>query len=111
MTRGMAIVAALLLVGISAGVGCALAAGSRGQGRVQSTRLLIKETERDLVRARMHTGEYPRQLAPAPLDAWGRPIVLDVPGRAGQPYQLTSYGADGVPGGTGRDADIVNWEI
>src|SRR3989338_6498517 len=37
------------------------------------------------------------------LDGWGRPYQYPLPG----PGQITSYGADGVAGGTGFDADIV----
>ena len=32
--------------------------------------------------------------------------VYLVPGRAGEPFEVLSYGADGEPGGTGEDADI-----
>jgi hypothetical protein len=37
-------------------------------------------------------------------DGWGRPIQWRV---EGDKVILTSYGLDGVPGGTGEDADIV----
>ena len=110
MTRGSVIAALVLLVAGSVGVGSAIAASARGSGQVQSTQLMIKETERDLVRSRMETGAYPTLLAPAPMDAWGRPLVLEVPADK-HPYRLTSYGADGEPGGKGRNADIINWEI
>ncbi len=43
-----------------------------------------------------------------PLDAWGRPFLYLVPGREGQPYEIISYGADGIPGGQGKDADLSN---
>ncbi len=41
------------------------------------------------------------------LDPWGRPFVLVVPGRKNADFDVVSYGADGYPGGTGEDADIV----
>jgi len=41
-----------------------------------------------------------------PPDAWGRPFIYLVPGRQGQPYEIISYGADGIPGGQGKDADL-----
>jgi hypothetical protein len=37
-------------------------------------------------------------------DGWGRPIRWRV---EGDEVTLTSYGRDGVPGGTGEDADMV----
>jgi len=36
---------------------------------------------------------------------WGRPYFYKCPGNTGD-YDLICYGADGVPGGTGKDADI-----
>ena len=48
-------------------------------------------------------GPYLRD-AVIPLDPWGRPYVyaLDRDG-----FTVTSYGADGVEGGTGEDTDIT----
>lgn len=40
-------------------------------------------------------------------DPWGRPFLYKSPGKT-KPYELTSYGADGVSGGEGENADIVN---
>lgn len=44
-----------------------------------------------------------------PLDPWGTAYVYKRPGDHGE-YDLLSYGKDGVPGGSGEDADIGNWE-
>jgi general secretion pathway protein G len=44
-----------------------------------------------------------------PTDPWGKPYVYRSPGEHG-PYDLLSYGADGVPGGDGDDRDITSWE-
>ncbi len=48
-------------------------------------------------------GGYIRDL---PADPWGRPYQFSVPGRSGQPFDIYSLGADGVPGGADNDADI-----
>ncbi|RME50697.1 MAG: type II secretion system protein GspG [Deltaproteobacteria bacterium] len=40
-----------------------------------------------------------------PLDPWGNPYVY-IAGSGGAPYDIISYGADGVEGGEGEDADI-----
>ena len=45
-----------------------------------------------------------------PKDPWGRDYVYICPGINGE-YDLLSYGANGVPGGEGKDADIKSWEI
>jgi len=47
--------------------------------------------------------------ADIPNDPWGRPYVYKYPGDHGDEPDIMSYGADGQPGGTGRNADIVSW--
>jgi general secretion pathway protein G len=44
-----------------------------------------------------------------PLDPWGKPYNYKSPGDHG-PYDIISYGADGVPGGEGDNRDITSWE-
>jgi general secretion pathway protein G len=44
-----------------------------------------------------------------PKDPWGEPYVYVSPGTHGA-YDISSYGADGVAGGEGEDADINSWE-
>jgi general secretion pathway protein G len=43
-----------------------------------------------------------------PLDPWGRSYSYKSPGEHGE-FDLLSYGADGKPGGTDENADIVSW--
>lgn len=43
-----------------------------------------------------------------PLDPWDQPYRYRYPGEHGD-YDLFSYGKDGREGGTGDNADIVNW--
>jgi len=45
-----------------------------------------------------------------PGDPWGNPYVYLSPGLNGD-YDLISYGADGVRGGEGFDADIESWNL
>ena len=44
-----------------------------------------------------------------PKDPWGNDYVYLSPGSHGE-YDLMSYGANGEPGGTGRNADITSWD-
>jgi general secretion pathway protein G len=44
-----------------------------------------------------------------PLDPWSKPYVYRSPGEHG-PYEIVSYGADGMPGGEGDNRDITSWE-
>ncbi|HTP66834.1 MAG TPA: type II secretion system major pseudopilin GspG [Geobacteraceae bacterium] len=45
-----------------------------------------------------------------PKDPWGNDFVYVSPGEHGD-YDLCSYGADGVKGGEGNNADICSWDI
>ncbi len=62
------------------------------------------------------TGVIPRNwkeggyLDKVPKDPWGTPYVYLSPG-VNKEFDLESYGADGVDGGEGKDADIENWNL
>lgn len=45
-----------------------------------------------------------------PKDPWGNPYLYLNPGVRGE-IDVFSYGADGIQGGTGRDADIGSWDL
>lgn len=42
-------------------------------------------------------------------DPWGRDYIYTYPGEHGD-FDITSLGADGQPGGEGKNADINSWE-
>lgn len=42
-------------------------------------------------------------------DPWGRDYQYESPGEHGD-FDISSYGADGRPGGEGTDADVTSWE-
>ncbi len=54
-------------------------------------------------------GGYLRNTNQVPLDPWNHDYVYLAPGTKG-PYDIVSYGADGRPGGDGKNADITNWD-
>jgi general secretion pathway protein G len=45
-----------------------------------------------------------------PLDPWDNEFVYLSPGVHGE-YDIISYGADGVPGGEGKNKDVNSWEL
>jgi general secretion pathway protein G len=46
-----------------------------------------------------------------PTDPWGQPYLYRSPGeRDAATYDLASFGADALPGGTGSNADVTSWE-
>ena len=63
-------------------------------------------------------GELPRawreggylEKGKVPKDPWGNDYVYLSPGVHGD-YDLSSYGAEGQPGGEGKDKDINSWDM
>jgi general secretion pathway protein G len=54
-------------------------------------------------------GPYLRKAVP--LDPWRRPYIYLAPGEVNvNGYDLLSYGADGLPGGEGDNADVTSWQ-
>ena len=45
-----------------------------------------------------------------PKDPWGREYLYLSPG-IHDDYDIISYGADGAPGGDGKNKDIISWEL
>jgi general secretion pathway protein G len=43
-------------------------------------------------------------------DPWGHPYVYKYPGDHGDEPDILSYGADGQPGGSDLNSDIVSWK-
>lgn len=52
-------------------------------------------------------GPYLKKAVPA--DPWGNPYHYNSPGSRGE-YDLSSYGSDGQPGGSGDAADVNSWD-
>ena len=50
-------------------------------------------------------------LAKVPVDPWGTPYKYTVPSSQGAEFEILSFGADGAPGGDGKNADIVSWDL
>ncbi len=65
---------------------------------------LVHRPVLDPVPATWAEGGY---LATLPQDPWGNPYLYAAPGQSA-PFDLISYGADGVAGGEGVDADLTN---
>lgn len=95
--------------------------------RITTAKTQIKLLEQALTDYKLDVGSFPENLQllvtnegevekwdgpylkPAvPKDPWGNDYVYVCPGEHGD-FDLSSYGADGVEGGEGENADIVNW--
>jgi len=72
-------------------------------------------TEQGLTALRTRPGDATQWNGPympldVPKDPWGHDYVYKYPGEHGDEPDITSYGADGQPGGDGINADIVSWK-
>ena len=81
--------------------------------KLDNLRYPTTEQGLDALVKRPSTGPQPGNWKPyldkLPLDPWGQPYQYLTPGLKGD-VDVFSWGADGKPGGTGRDADIGNWQ-
>lgn len=73
----------------------------------QGLQALVEQPSLDPLPRNYKNNGYLEQL---PLDPWGRPYLYLRPAeRSGGDYDLYTFGADGVAGGSGHDADVGNW--
>ena len=71
----------------------------------QGLRALVERPTMEPAPANWANGGYVNRL---PKDPWGRDYLYLAPGLHSE-FDVFCYGADGAPGGTGKDADIGNW--
>jgi len=85
----------------------------------QGLEALIRKPDTAPVPKKWRDGGYLEGDA-VPKDPWGNlyyytasssPVTSSTMGSAGRDYEITSYGHDGQPGGTGRDADISSADL
>ena len=73
----------------------------------QTLDALIKKPTTPPVPNNYKDGGY---ISKIPKDPWGHPYIYLSPGNHGE-FDIISYGADGVRGGTGNNADIDPWAM
>ncbi|MEA1969665.1 MAG: type II secretion system major pseudopilin GspG [Thermodesulfobacteriota bacterium] len=75
----------------------------------QGLAALIEEPDTEPVPEKWHRGGY-LDKAKTPRDPWKREYLYLCPG-VHNDFDIISYGADGSPGGEGKDQDIKSWEL
>jgi general secretion pathway protein G len=75
----------------------------------QGLEALVKKPETSPLPKKWREGGYLE--GSVPNDPWGNPFYYTSPGSDGRDYEILSYGNDGQPGGTGRDADISSTDL
>ena len=120
----------LVILGLLAGYVAPKYFAQIGKSEVKTAKAQIVALENALDQYRVDTGHYPNaqqglaalNTKPAdearwdgpylkkavPNDPWGKPYQYRIPGEHGE-VDIFSFGRDGVPGGSGQDADITNW--
>ena len=131
------IMVVLVILGILAGLIVPRIIGRPDEARRMKAKIQIQSLETALQLYKLDTGNYPNteqglqalveaptagnippkwreggylEKGKLPRDPWSNDFVYLCPGVHGD-YDITSYGADGVPGGEGKDMDINSWEI
>ncbi len=120
----------MVIIGLLAGLVAPRYFGQLGKSNTKVAKAQINALEQALDQFRLDVGRYPTSeegleslnQAPAdvegwsgpylkkgiPLDPWGRAYLYQQPGTNAE-LDLYSYGKDGRAGGTGENADVVNW--
>ena len=73
----------------------------------QGLEALVKKPDTTPLALKWKDGGY---LSRIPQDPWGRPYRYLSPGEHGD-FDVYSFGADGEPGGEGKDADVQSWNL
>jgi general secretion pathway protein G len=127
----------IVILGILAGLIIPRIMGRPDEARRAKARIQIEGIETALKMYKLDNGSYPKteqglkalvevpMTAPlpknwrqggylekgqVPKDPWGNNYIYVSPGAHGE-YDLSSYGADGEPGGEGANKDINSWEM
>jgi len=129
------IMVVVIILGILAGIVVPRLLDEPEEARRTKAQVQIKSLEEALAMYKLHNGYFPTTeqglqalvekpetgripnnykeggyIGKIPLDPWGNPYIYLSPGVHGD-YDLISYGADGEPGGEGKDADVESWNI
>jgi len=75
----------------------------------QGLEALVRKPDSGKTAKNWRTGGYIEK-GKIPKDPWGNEFIYLSPGSHSD-FDITSYGADGEPGGEEYDQDINNWEI
>ena len=119
----------VVIIGLLASIATPLYFRHVNSSKVTTARAQIQLFEQAILDFRLDTGKLPTQtqglniliekdqsvknwkgpyIKGIPLDPWNNEYIYQNPGEHGE-FDISSYGADGQPGGEDEDADIGNW--
>lgn len=121
----------LVIIGLLAGIVAPNLFKNVDKSEVMTARAQIDALSKALDQYRLDNGKYPatqdglavlmRRPANAPywdgpylkkevpLDPWHQPYIYRMPGGQNRDFDLLSHGADRMPGGTDKNADVTSW--
>ncbi|MEO1237598.1 MAG: type II secretion system protein GspG [Planctomycetota bacterium] len=112
------IMVVVVIIGLLAGAVALRVTGNVAQARQNRAKSDIATIVTAIETYRLNTARLPTNaqgLSVLPIDRgvdpWGRAYQYNVPGPAGEEFEVVSYGADGRPGGEDEDADVVSWDL
>ncbi|MBI4180140.1 type II secretion system major pseudopilin GspG [bacterium] len=76
----------------------------------QGLAALVKKPDIEPVPKKWREGGYLKQKS-VPKDPWGNEYIYISPGLNDPDFDIISYGADGMSGGDGDNADIESWNL
>jgi general secretion pathway protein G len=121
----------LAILGLIAAVATPQLLKYLGKSKTDAAKLEIKNLSLALDLFRLDVGRYPAEqegigsivqkppglalwggpylkVKELPRDPWGRPYVYRFPGQHAD-FDLFTFGADNLPGGSGENQDVVSW--
>jgi len=120
----------ILIIGLLTGIIGPRLMGQIGRSEVTTARAQIAALDKAVEAYRLDMGQYPSKeqglralVSPSttpdrwrgpylkgavPLDPWGSPYQYRMPGGGGRDFDIVSLGRDKASGGSGDDADITN---
>ncbi len=120
------IILVVMLIGVVVAFAASRILGGGDRAKVGLAKAQVQTTSDKIEQYKMDVGQYPSKLddlvtQPSGVagwlgpyaktietkDPWGNPIEYKLPGDAGKPYSLVSFGRDGKAGGSSVDADII----
>jgi general secretion pathway protein G len=78
-------------------------------GTEQGLQALVEVPETGIIPKKWRTGGYLEKNR-VPKDPWGNDFIYLSPGVYDE-LDISSYGADGIQGGEGKNVDVNSWEI
>jgi general secretion pathway protein G len=126
------LMAVLVIIGLLAGVVAINVIGKIDKAKVTTTKANLKMLNSAVIQFKLDTGRFPSEdmgleelieeptdvtgwdpagyldTTTIPTDAWKNEFMYELYPESGKPFVIYSYGADGVDGGEGYDADLYS---